>query len=63
MSSCYSVLVPLELETYEKIQTIRVKTGLRTCDVSSLIIEEALKNSSIMKIVEERAKELAKETH
>ena len=63
MSSCQSVLVPLELETYEKIQTIRVKTGLRTCDVSSLIIEEALKNSSIMKIVEERAKELAKETH
>lgn len=63
MSSCHSVLVPLELETYEKIQTIRVKTGLRTCDVSSLIIEEALKNSSIMKIVEERAKELAKETH
>jgi hypothetical protein len=63
MSSCQSVLVPLELEEFEKIQTIRIRTGLRSCDVSSLIIEEALKNSSVMKVVEERAKELAKETH
>lgn len=63
MSSCYSVLVPLELEIYEKIQFLRIKTGLRSCDLSRLIIEEALKDSSFMKVVEERAKELTKETY
>jgi len=63
MTTCHSVLAPLELDIFEKIQILQIKVGLRSCDVASLIIEEALKNSSIIKVVEERAKELAKETH
>lgn len=63
MTTCHSVLVPLELDIFEKIQILQIKVGLRSSDVASLIIEEALKNSSIIKVVEERAKELAKETH
>lgn len=63
MTTAHSVLVPLELDVHEKIQRLRIHTGSRTCDIASLIIEEALKDSKLMKIVEERAKELGKETH
>lgn len=63
MTTVHSVLVPLELDVHEKIQRLRIHTGSRTSDIASLIIEEALKDSKLMKIVEERAKELGKETH
>ncbi len=63
MTTAHSVLVPLELDAHEKIQRLRIHTGLRTCDIASLLIEEALKDPKLMKIAEERAKELGKETN
>ncbi len=56
MTTAHSVLVPLELDAHEKIQRLRIHTGLRTCDIASLLIEEALKDPKLMKIAEERAK-------
>lgn len=63
MTTVLSVIVPLELETHDKLQILRVRSGVRSCDLISLIVEEAFKDSELMKTVEVRAKELGKENH
>ena len=63
MTTVHSVIVPLELETHDKLQILRIRSGVRSCDLIGLIVEEAFKDSELMEIVEIRAKELGKENH